>query len=179
MPLFPRQFSFIDLTFFCIALWGALISTLLGLWTISHEVNKSTRRLQVRSSIAHRDNRPTLVIKATNTGYRPVEIWSAEAAWGRIFLIFSETVSTQPIIPLASSSPLPIHLNDGQAVELKFDIEEIKTNLEESRGRRGYNTWLTGIILRDAEGWTHPIYIPKALVNYGLQPTLYWNWWNR
>ena len=135
-----------------IALWGALLSTILAV----REYFKDRRKVKVTySSVITSNNlgNPiTLVeVKVVNIGHRPITITG-----GGLLLSDGRTLvqPLQNIIPVK----LPARLDDGDSVSIYLDLRQVRAN---SKDLAQHGVGFVGAFVRDTEGKQHLVKISQ------------------
>jgi len=155
---YDNAISFFSNANFWIAIYGALLSTVLAI----RELLKGRRRIKVICNLSitvnPQNKKPwwSIAIRIINRGYRPVTITSAA-----LLLKNGETfVQPQNAIGQKSlSDTLPQKINDGEDIEIFFDYLELKKTLDNLKPP----VFLDSVIAVDAEGKRYSGRLPKAL----------------
>ena len=136
-----------------LAIWGAGLSTLLGIRTLWLD----RRRLRVSCSAAFA-SLPTgetcefIVITAVNVGKRLVEVRTAE------LLLNNREKYTQPVSRMGPQ-PFNRRLEDGESVSFHLDLDELlRSAAKLDRGVR-----FERAIVTDAEGRRHAVRLRKGM----------------
>ncbi len=150
--------SLTELLTFLIALYGAIVSTVLAI----KELRKENRRVRVSCMMAMAPS-PSgqmwefVALKAVNIGHRPVQITIAGLILSNVYLVMQVASNIGP-------SPLPKKLEDGDSVTVMLDFDEIvKTSNE-----KGKNAFYTKAVMQDAEGRQYAAKSPRVLKDRGL-----------
>jgi len=136
-----------------VAIYGALLSTLLALM----QIRKERRQVRVTSNIAlgtrfKGDVCEFLAITAVNVGHRPVTLVAAG-------LYMTKGLQFTQIESKAGPPSLPKKLNDGEQVSIYFDLPEMEKALKQQKP----GVLFTSAFVRDAEGNTYKCGLPDIM----------------
>jgi hypothetical protein len=142
-----------ELVALVIAIYGALLSTVLGI----SEFVRTTRRLEVSCDVCvlGPPSGPweAIEIQAVNKRPRPVTISSTGFK-------MSDGSTYVQLVSFMGPLPLPKRLGHGEAVTLFFDRSEMARILS---GKRSAGVVMTKAFVRDAEGKVYTAPLPKVL----------------
>lgn len=154
----PDTMSFFSNPNFWIAIYGALLSTILAI----REFLKGIRKIKVTCNLLHtinpKINKPWQLIEISiiNKGYRPVTITSAGLLLNNNDTFFQlENAIGQKTL----SSTLPKKINDGDVITIYFDYSTLQEKLNDFNPP----VFLKRVIATDAEGKRYTGRLPKAL----------------
>lgn len=141
-----------------LAIWGALLSTMLAI----REFSKDRKRIVVKSSTGalqsgrmHGRNKEIFTIRAINTGYRPVQITAAG-------FVLSNSSEMQCPMDVAGNYPLPKVISDGESVTVTCYLDSLQKSIEEGRKKDPMLT-IKYVFVRDAENKVYRGPVPKVL----------------
>ena len=146
-----------------IAVYAAIVSSMLALVQIVSTVRGQTRRLRltccpgiaVDGSGRLRDD--LILIKAVNAGRRPITIVGSG-------FILSDGRQVIDLDNQGWSSDLPKTVNDGEMADFRFPMSALTHRLVTERHRLGVtNLNLRYAFVRDAEGHDHRTKVPRFL----------------
>lgn len=151
--------SLSDLLTLLVALYGAMLSTILALREFKREKRqiRVTCRMTLGSALTG-DVLEFVQIHVVNTGHRPIQITSAalELSDGNQFIQL-----TSKLGPLS----LPKKIDDHESVSVYFDYPDVEKALKE---REDPDVIYTSAVVRDAEGNEYRSKLPRVLKDRGL-----------
>ena len=153
-----KAISFFSNPNFWIAIYGAILSTILAI----RQFLKSRYKIKVTCNLSFttkpNDNRPWWLvdIKIINTGYRPVTIKGAELLLenGESFVQIENTLGFGCV-----ATELPKKINDGDSIQIYFDYLQVKETLDNFQPP----VFLDHVLVYDAEGNRYTGKLPKSL----------------
>lgn len=157
-----------DVLTLIMALWGALLSTILAI----RQYFKDRRKVKVSCSYALMRTREEpvlhcLVIKAFNDGHRPIEIQGAglELSNNHHYSFF--------LHPVTKTADLPVKLHDGESVAVPFSIKVIKQVCKQ----QGSDVFYKSAYVTDNQGKKYKCELFDALPDKSF--TRKRSWWKR
>ena len=155
---YDNMISFFSNPNFWIAIYGALLSTILAI----REFLKGRRRIKVTCNLSltvnPNNNKPwwLIAINIINRGYRPVTITSVALLLknGESLVRLKNAIDQKSL-----SDKLPQKINDGEHIEIFFDYSKVKETLQNLNPP----VFLDSVIAIDAEGKHYSGRLPKAL----------------
>jgi hypothetical protein len=176
------QVSGSELLTLIVALYGAVLSTILGV----REIRRGRRRVRVMCcmalGVAQRDVLEFIQVTAVNVGYRPVEIVAAgllmsdgaelqpevgdETGFSASPKRMPAGVNVQAFAELVDGgegpSELPKKIGDGESVQVLINYSGVERMLEEQR-KKASGVTLRSAFARDSEGNLYKGRLPKVL----------------